>query len=185
MSTRGPARFAAGVKDLVDTPPEPVAELVPHLVPGQSFIEPCAGAYKLAGALERAGFTCVDAFDVAPRDARVRQGSALDLVPEVMCISNPPYSRNLALPIMTRAAFTWPVTSWWLVRLAWLTNSWCAPFLETTDRIVPVGRVSWVRTETGGPTGSGYESSMWIRLGEGSAGVLRPRYATKSGKAKG
>jgi hypothetical protein len=166
-------------KDQVGTPPEPVKALVTVLRylhgPGpMKFSEPCAGAYTLAAHLERAGLICAEAYDIAPRSAFVTIGDATQLVPDYLAISNPPYSRKLAEPIL-RAARDWPHPSWWLVPAGWLVNEWCGAFQPHIDQIVPVGRVSWVRNPDGSPTGSGFEDSVWIRIIRDRPLVIFPR----------
>lgn len=173
-------RLTGPTRNLVDTPPEAVEPLLTHLPPGLRFIEPCAGAGKLRDALVSGrgggggGLVCVDAFDVQPRGPGVRTGDARTCNPTHVCISNPPYDRALAVPILD-AACTWTVSSWWLTPLDWLANTWFAPFAPHVSRIIPVGRVSWVRTESGGPTGPGFDNSVWIELDWMPTGLILPR----------
>jgi hypothetical protein len=174
------ATLPPSVKDLVDTPHEPVDLLVPYLARGEPVSEPCAGAYRLAARLEHHGIPVAEAYDVAPRDLRVEAGNATTRVPKHVAITNPPYSRASALPILM-AACRWPNTSIWLVPHDWIANAWCAPFMKHVAAILPVGRVRWIE----GTTSKGFENTTWIWITGTPASFILPRIRSSSSRRSG
>ncbi len=165
----GSDRIPAARKDLVDTPKSCAEILSAALPPTLQFSEPCAGARVLADHLESLGHDCVEAYDLAPRDPRVDRGDACTRIPRRLAITNPPYSRNSAIPIL-KAAISWPHGAWLLVPHDWLANRWFAPFARHVGRLLPVGRVSWL-----GNGQSGFENSSWIWLQHRPVGFVLPR----------
>ncbi len=164
----GGPRHSAATKDLITTPAEPVRVLVKAL--GSQplvYAELCAGDGRLISHLKGEGHICGWAADIAPRapgierlDASLITSEQWEERPEIeVAISNPPYSRHLAVPILT-AAITWPVTSWWLVPLSWLGNQWFRPFAPHVRHLAVVGRIRWIE-------GSKHKSSedyVWIAI---------------------
>ena len=59
--------------------PRAVAALLPHLLPGTRFVEPCAGDGVLADQLEAAGHECMFASDIEPKREDVANVDALKL----------------------------------------------------------------------------------------------------------
>lgn len=175
MSKR--TRVTQPKKDIWDTPPEAAKPLIEQLSEDgvRSFAEPCAGSYALAEALCSAGLECLAAADIQPRDCRVRKRDATDpwwkdhLPPDTPIVTNPPYSRMAFAPMMY-AWLEWGVWGWLLVPLDWIANLWTQPLMERVDRIVPVGRVSWLRNNK-----SGLENSTWIRFRKHRQGLIVAR----------
>lgn len=153
------------------TPPDAVVPLVPELrldlpaVPNRYFIEPCAGDGALVKALRVHGIICKVAFDNAPRDPDVRLGDAAkvdwgetapDEIP-LPVVTNPPWARHLLEPILANLIGTRVV--WLLLPLDMAANLWTNPYMRYVNRIVPLGRVSWL-----GNGKAGMENSMWARF---------------------
>ena len=83
-------------QDKYDTPKSAAMALLPHLMPGTQFIEPCAGEGYLIGHLKRAGHVLIGAFDL-PDDARMRRYDGIE--DGVVFVTNPPWRRDVLHPI--------------------------------------------------------------------------------------
>jgi hypothetical protein len=162
MTKRGHALKTATIpterKNIVDTPPEVTDLLALHLTPGATVSEVCAGAYRLADRLQFHGLTIGEAFDIAPRDPRVEVGDATVRVPRHLAITNPPFQRDLLMPILT-AACRWPKGGWFLLPSDVLINRWFSPFAPHIVQVLPIGRVSWF-----GNGRNGYENYCWVKV---------------------
>lgn len=151
---------ATNPSDFWPTPAAGVLPLVPHLVPGSTFIEPCAGDGALIDELERHGFKCSMAFDVAPRREGIARRDASRIVGFNMVspiITNPPWRRKLLEPILDN--LVGQATLWLLLPLDYTTNLWTNRFMRHVNKIVPIGRVSWLGNGKGG-----MENSAWYRF---------------------
>lgn len=119
-----------------DYPTKAVIPLIPHLEPGATFTEPCAGSGKLARALMREGCRMVEYSDL-PRDARYEQyrkdSSAF--------ITNPPWARPVLHPIIDNLRKQKP--TWLLLDTDWAYTRQAARYLLFCHKIVAVGRVKW------------------------------------------
>lgn len=140
--------FARRAQDAYDTPPEAVEPLLAHLprdVTITSFWEPCAGAYRLAKRLEQEGtLQSTRASDIEPRHPHVERADALTApIPACdMIITNPPWTRAILHPMITRFSDMRP--TWLLFDAAWVHTQQAIPFLPRLQKIVSVGRVSWM-----------------------------------------
>lgn len=133
--------------DFYPTPMEAVKPLLPHLLPGSSFCEPCAGAGDLVRHLESAGFHCVSAFDVEPRDNMVQRHDASFIVrDDINCaryiITNPPWDRPPLHQIIERCSALAP--TWLLFDADWMHTKQASPYMKYCAKIVSVGRVKWI-----------------------------------------
>jgi hypothetical protein len=174
MTKRGAALGAKTLpsadKNNVGTPFEVTDLLVPYLAPDRPVTEPCAGAYRLAARLEHHGVEVAEAFDIVPRDPRVEVGDAIVRIPRHVAITNPPFQRDLLVPILT-AATRRPKGAWFLLPSDALMNKWFAPVVQHVHQIVPIGRVRWIE----GSASVGYENYAWVRFGPDQKHFLRPR----------
>ena len=73
------SNFTRRDRDFYPSPREAVLPLLPHLEPGASFIEPCAGAGDLVRHLRDARHPCIWAFDTHPQSEDVQQFDAFDM----------------------------------------------------------------------------------------------------------
>jgi hypothetical protein len=126
---------------------EAVKPLLPHLLPGSSFCEPCAGAGDLVRHLEAAGLRCVSAFDVEPRHDSIRRHDASwitkdDLNGAKYIITNPPWDRTPLHQIIERCSAIAP--TWLLFDADWMHTKQAANHLLYCWTIVSVGRVKWI-----------------------------------------
>lgn len=149
--------------DFWPTPPSAVLPLVPHLTLDtlkNAFIEPCAGDGALVDALVAQGLECVLASDIAPRHTSIIQKDAakMRLVSAIYpIVTNPPWARPLLEPILANLVGKAPV--WLLLPLDMAANLWTNPYMRHVNKIVPLGRVSWL-----GNGKAGMENSMWARF---------------------
>jgi hypothetical protein len=167
MSKRGQTKFPRRPQDAYDTPPEVVAPLLPFLREGTLFHEPCAGAYALAGELERHGHQCCTARDVAPRDGRVFSDDGANATPGEegqWLITNPPFEWSALKPLMD----AWVLTDVGFEKVALLlpldmiANQRFAPYCPHIEQIVMVGRVRWMP----GSDAKSMENFAWIIFGD-------------------
>lgn len=149
--------------DYYATPLAAVGPLLPHLIPGTRFCEPCAGGGILIGHLERSGHTCVSAFDVAPRSDGIRSADASfmqreDLGGAEVIITNPPWDRHALHQIIERSTFLIP--AWFLFDADWMHTRQAIPYLRHCEMIVSVGRVKWIE----GSAGAGKDNCCWYKF---------------------
>lgn len=147
--------FTRNPRDFYATPLEGVRPLVPHLVPGTTYIEPFAGDGALVRHLSPYA-RCVLASDIEPLAQGIYQADYRDpFVPAeaTHVISNPPWSRNRdGTGILHEAISYFRVRrpTWFLFDAGWAYSKQAAPFLEYCEKIVAVGRLSWMGNDTGG-----------------------------------
>ena len=136
--------FARIPRDFYPTPAEAVTPLLPHLLPGTRYCEPCAGDGALIDALGAAGHKCLHASDIAPRRADVQEADALSgpWSGFEMFITNPPWDRKVLHPLIERLSDSAP--TWLLFDADWVHTRQAVPFLPRLRRIVSVGRVKWI-----------------------------------------
>lgn len=150
-------------RDFWSTPPECVVPLVPHLtgdIIKHGFVEPCAGAGALVDALAACGVKCIVAFDIAPQRAGIKTGDASKITvpgPSIPIVTNPPWNRDMLEPIL--ANIIGKTTVWLLLPLDYATNVWTNPYMRHVNKIVPLGRVSWL-----GNGKAGMDNSCWYRF---------------------
>src|SRR6478735_6553227 len=100
MSKRSPRQFTDPL-DFVPTPPEVVISLIGCLSPGTRFHEPCAGDGALAQALGEAGMVCTGMSDIEPRAPGIERRAVAQLDPTArLAITNPPWARDLLVPVI-------------------------------------------------------------------------------------
>ena len=131
-------------RDFYPTPYEAVLPLIPHLLPGASYCEPCCGDGALIRHLARHGFHLECAFDIDPQtEAYCMDATASwsDGDPDFY-ITNPPWERTTLHAIITNLSRHKP--TWLLFDADWMHTKQSAPYMEWLRAIVSVGRVKWI-----------------------------------------
>jgi hypothetical protein len=132
-------------RDFYPTPYEAVVPLLPHLLPGTRYCEPCVGDGALVSHLAQHGHECVCAFDIDPKlDGAFCMDAAVnwsDGDPDFY-ITNPPWERATLHPIIENLSRHLP--TWLLFDADWMHTRQSAPFLPWLKAIVSVGRVKWI-----------------------------------------
>lgn len=137
-------------RDFYPTPREAVLPLLPHLEPGASFIEPCAGAGDLVRHLTDAGHRCIWAFDVKPQSDDVQEFDAFHMLMSSWrggrqadyIITNPPWARDVLHPMIRHFSAQHP--TWLLFDADWIHTRQASPFMPLLRKVVSVGRVKWI-----------------------------------------
>jgi hypothetical protein len=150
-------------KDAYATPLKAVSPLLPFLLPGTRFIEPCAGDGALVRHLQAVGHFCVGAFDIAPRHPSIARRDALTLtrqdLGEADCfITNLPWTRPLLHAPIAHLRGILPL--WTIVDANWTHTKQSAEHMPYCARIVPIGRVRWIA----GTSCDGKDDSSWYRF---------------------
>ena len=155
MSKRDFQKFERSPRDFYATPESAVLPLLPHVGTAR-FCEPCAGDGALVDHLERHGLTCARARDIQPRRDDIDQKDALTtLTGNVDCfITNPPWDRKILHPLITFLSDQHP--TWLLFDADWMHTKQSIPFMDRCEKIVSVGRVSWM-----GNGVSGFDNCAW------------------------
>jgi len=137
--------FERSPRDFYPTPYEAVVPLLPHLVPGTVYHEPCAGDGALKQHLDRHGHNGVWSSDIEPQTDWIAVEDARTTTPddEAECfITNPPWDRRILHPIIINLSNQLP--TWLLFDSDWMHTRQSAPFLPSLRKIVSVGRVKWI-----------------------------------------
>ena len=148
MSKRRPG-FRHRERDDYPTPWQAVVPLLRLLKPGVKFVEPCCGDGQLAGHLQRAGHTCVGAYDL-PVDARIAR---YVIEPDTIFITNSPWLRSVLHPIIVNLSDQLP--TWLLIDCDWLCTSQATPYLPRLRAVVVIGRVRWIKH-------TGFDNCAWM-----------------------
>lgn len=137
-----------------------VAALLPHLMPGTRFIEPCAGRGDLVDQLVEAGHYCYLPYDIEPQRPDIVEADALRLTPPPerfdAFITNPPWNRKILHPLIEHLSDQAP--TWLLFDAGWKHTKQAIPFLPRLRRIVSVGRLRWIE----GTTMQGKDDCAWF-----------------------
>jgi hypothetical protein len=148
--------FARRARDFYPTPVEAAAPLLPHLAPGVSFAEPCAGDGALIDHLQAAGHWCAQASDIAPRRGGIARHDALTVrIGAGLTITNPPWGRAILHPLITHLRRQAPC--WLLFDADWIHTAQARPFKPWLARVVSVGRVRWIE----GSKSTGKDNCAW------------------------
>lgn len=165
---RATASAAENPRNFWPTPNEaalPLANILPLFT---QYDEPCAGDGQLIAHLDSMGHQCIECCDVEPRGPVVQRGDALDLPLNRMVITNPPFAWPLLQPLLDH--WVGSVTTWLLLPWDMPCNARMSPYAVHIDRILPLGRVSWMRNGTGG-----FENYGWFRFSTEPQNVVLPR----------
>lgn len=157
--------FERNPRDYYPTPYEAVLPVLPHLTSATSphriqarFSEPCAGDGRLIRHLEKHGHKCVYACDIEPQGEGIEQQDCLffgfQLPPCDLIITNPPWEREVLHSMIE--AFRIQAPTWLLFDSDWMFTGQAKPYLKYCEKIVSVGRVSWMENGT-----SGMDNCAW------------------------
>lgn len=146
--------FEKKPNDYYPTPLSAVIPLKPFLAEKFTFIEPCAGDYRLVDHIKKIcpESECKAAYDIDPQDKRVIQRSALSLT-EADCkgvdcfITNPPWSRDkksgyILHRLIEHLSNLRP--TFLLFDSDWMQTAQASPYMDRLAYMVAVGRVKWI-----------------------------------------
>lgn len=154
------SNFRRSKGDYYITPESAVLPLLPHLPHGSQFDEPCAGNGALVDALEKHGMSCLDMWDIEPKRDDIRKQDNLgfggiDISNSAdFIITNPPWTRAIMHPMIETFSALRP--TWLLFDADWMHTKQAEPYLRYCQKIVSVGRVSWM-----GNGVSGKDNAAW------------------------
>lgn len=157
------SNFERNPRDFYPTPYEAVVPLLPFIPACTRFLEPCAGDGRLIKHIESAGHRCVYACDIEPQADWIERRDVLlpnqNLPWSEMIITNPPWKRNRdgtgpLHEMITR--FRNHAPTWLLFDSDWMFTGQAKPFLKYCEKIVSVGRVSWMENGV-----SGMDNCAW------------------------
>jgi hypothetical protein len=146
------SNFPRRERDDYPTPWPAVAPLLTLLEPGTRFVEPCAGGGELIRHLERAGHTCVAAYDL-PIDART---ASYAIEPDTIFVTNLPWRPRFGMKEMI-ANLSDQRPLWALLYSDWLFTLSATPYLPRLRAVAVVGRVRWIPHTKH----AGFENCCW------------------------
>ena len=153
------SNFERNPRDFYATPREAVLPLLGH-VKG-SFIEPCAGDGRLIKHLETFGLKCTYACDIEPQAEGIEKKDALffgDPLPTCeQIITNPPWKREVLHRMIE--VFRVHAPCWLLFDSDWMFCKQARPYLRNCEKIVAVGRVSWMDNGQ-----AGMDNACWYKF---------------------
>lgn len=149
--------FERRKNDAYQTPASAVVPLIPHLRGISTFAEPCAGEGKLIAALSSYGRFCVFKGDIENGFDAITDPQILDCKFDAI-ITNPPWSRELLHPMITRFQSIAP--TWLLFDADWVHTRQAIPFIDQCSHIVSVGRVKWIEDSAF----TGKDNASWYRF---------------------
>lgn len=168
------SNFERRKNDAYQTPPSAVIPLIPHLRGIRTFAEPCSGEGKLIRALEASGLTCTFSGDIE-RGFDAINGASLEQVKFDAIITNPPWTREILHPMITRFQSIAP--TWLLFDADWVHTRQAVPFIDQCSHIVSVGRVKWIEDSAF----TGKDNAAWHRFHAQHVGG--PRFFAREGIA--
>lgn len=150
------------------TPSAAATPLVRILPPFTEYDEPCAGDGELIGHLSRGGHRCIVASDIVPRARGIRLQPADQVPRDRMVITNPPFAWSLLQPLLDY--WVGHIELWLLLPWDMPCNVRMQPYAVHIDRMLPLGRVSWLRNGQGG-----YENYGWFHFATEPQGLVLKR----------
>lgn len=155
--------FKRRKNDAYDTPFPAMPPLFPYLIPDSSFVDPCAGKGMLIMHMQRRGFHCSAAYDIAPRESSIETMDALDLDKADLkgadyIVTNPAWARQILHPMID--VFRKIATTWLLFDAGWMHTKQSVPYMPYCSMVVSVGRISWMENGI-----SGKDDCCWYRFG--------------------
>lgn len=149
--------FERNPRDYYPTPYDAVIPLLPWIAHA-NFCEPCAGNGALISHLERHAHRCHYAFDIEPQVEWIEKADVLffgfELPKCEMIITNPPWERGPLHEMIEK--FRNHARTWLLFDSDWMFTGQAKPFLKYCQKIISVGRVSWMENGT-----SGMDNCAW------------------------
>ena len=161
------SHFEMNPRDFYSTPEEAVLPLLKFVAtqPGcqkTTFIEPCAGDGRLIRHLTKKGLSCVYACDIEPqadgiekRDVLFFDGQPFPAADFI--ITNTPWRRDVFFPMLEK--FRRIAPSWLLIDAGFMHNAESLPYLRYCEKIVSIGRVSWMGNGT-----SSMDDCVWAKF---------------------
>ena len=149
--------FARRPMDAYQTPWEAVMPLNPFLADVKTFAEPCAGEGQLVRHLEQLGLTCTYSGDLARGQDALFLNEA-DVAGADAIITNPPWTRELLHPLITRFEQLRP--TWLLLDADWAHLVVAGAYMRRCSAIVSVGRVKWMPDSPS----TGKDNAAWYRF---------------------
>lgn len=149
--------FERRKNDAYQTPPSAVLPLIPHLRGIRTFAEPCVGEGRLASALVSHGLKCAFSGDIETGFDAITSLS-LGAIKFDAIITNPPWTRELLHPMITRFQSIAP--TWLLFDADWVHTRQAIPFIDQCSHIVSVGRVKWIEDSQF----TGKDNAAWHRF---------------------
>jgi hypothetical protein len=136
--------FVRKERDWYPTPMKAVEPLLPHLLPGTKFDEPCAGDGQLVEHLITHGHLCTSMSDIEPQRGDIEQYDIFDIqhCSGDYFITNPPWDRKLLHPIIETLAGIAP--TWLLFDSDWCHTKQSVPYMQYCSKIVSIGRIKWI-----------------------------------------
>ena len=158
--------FKRRKQDAYYTPYEAVLPLLPHLDQTTAFAEPCCGDGRLVRHLEQHGHTCFWSGDIETGynafDTEFYLGDTV--------ITNPPWTREILHPMIVHFSDQCP--TWLLFDADWMHTKQAIPYLERCQKIVSVGRVSWMQNGI-----SGLDNCVWYLFTKDAS--ARPEFVAR------
>ena len=153
------SNFQRKPRDFYKTPVAAVEPLRPYLRNAQTFCEPCAGDGALVGSLLTMGLNCASAYDIDPQQTGIKDLDAKLLEKKHLSgadliITNPPWTRSILHPMIEH--FSAMAPTWLLFDADWMHTKQAAPYRHLCQKVVSVGRVSWMQNGT-----SGLDNCAW------------------------
>jgi hypothetical protein len=160
--------FTRNPRDFYPTPFEAVKPLTEyiHNMGLHTYYEPCAGNGALIGHLNRWGYACTGASDIAPDNANI--GDTIPWIQEkdattiqeypAQFITNPPWDRDILHPIIENLRVQAP--TWLLIDADWAHTKQATPYLKYCEKIIAIGRVKWIP----GSKHTGKDNCCWYRF---------------------
>ena len=160
MTKRAHKKFKRNDRDFYATPESAVLPLLPFLPRNTAFDEPCCGAGDLVAHLEKRGHVCTNATDLnSGHDVFDIKTTAAE-----MFITNPPWTRSILHPLIVHLSNIAP--TWLLFDADWMHTKQSADLKLYCERIVSVGRVSWMGNGT-----AGFDNCAWYLFDKDHQGL--------------
>ena len=162
-------------RDFYPTPESAVIPLAPHLpTETTAYWEPCAGDGALVRALDTHwGYgTCTRATDIKPQQSWITRQDAFDVsecLTSSINITNPPWPSRRGQPTLDMILHLSAMApTWMLLSADFAHNAYFKDVAGICDKIVSVGRVSWLENGI-----RGKDNAAWYRFAKNHIGATR------------
>tara|TARA_R110000764_G_scaffold164543_4_gene251595 strand:- start:397 stop:945 length:549 start_codon:yes stop_codon:yes gene_type:complete len=148
--------------------PDAVKPLIAFLGDTLSYAEPCAGNGDLIDQLSSFGLQCDHASDIVSDryqeyDASTIPYANLYISGADCIITNPPFSKDLLLPIMYHLMHS-GLPLWLLLPADIMHNKYMTPYMSQCETVVSVGRLCWFPDEVTGKMVKGVDNYQWMEF---------------------
>jgi hypothetical protein len=154
--------FQRRERDFYPTPYDAVVPLLPHLPDSVSFHEPCCGDCDLVNHLVKHGHWAGDVSDIGQGE----DAATLTMCLGDMFITNPPWKWEILSTIIINLSNLAP--TWLLLNADLMHNKRMGPFMEFCEKVVSVGRVSWMQNGK-----KGFENCAWFLFDQDCQSVTK------------